>query len=246
MRGAVVKAEAAALRAMLPPGFVLAGAAELTFVFTYMTNIAWLGGRGYNTLSVTMDTLYSGPGGPARGPLMLVLWENMCDPIITGREQLGIAKIPCELPEPTVSGTSIRCDAAWCGFKFLELTIDDIVDGAPPAPLDPEPGERGGVAHLRYLPRIGLTGGAAVAEAVLTPNSETGTDIIRTQIGRGSISISQTRWEDMPTQVHIIEALREAITGEVVSTFLIDAVGAGDLGGQILLGPVAVDGVGRD
>ena len=32
------------------------------------------------------------------GDLLLILWGNRADPIITGREDLGYAKLYCELP----------------------------------------------------------------------------------------------------------------------------------------------------
>ena len=31
---------------------------------------------------------------------LVVLWENLTDPILTGREELGFSKIYCEIPEP--------------------------------------------------------------------------------------------------------------------------------------------------
>ena len=67
-----------------------------------MTEIEWLAGRGYNTLGVTFPVVFQGKRDRAIGPFLLVLWENLADPILTGREQLGYSKIYCELRDPLV------------------------------------------------------------------------------------------------------------------------------------------------
>lgn len=236
MRGAIVTARGDLVEAMLPPGFALTGPPRLNITFTYMDNLRWLAGRGYNTLSVMVDTLYSGAGGPARGPLMLVLWENMGDPILTGREQLGINKIPCELPHP--DGESGRCVARWEGFEFLSLELDGLAPGAPAMPAPPQPGEAPGTLHVRYVPHVAGSAVPAIAEAVLTPAGDTGTDIRSAETGTGRIAIASPGWKEMPTQFHIVRALAAAITGEVVEAYRITAIGAGDLDGQHVLGPL--------
>ena len=84
-------------------------------VFTEnMKEIEWLAGRGYNTMGVTFPVHYEGKKDRAAGPLLTVLWENLTDPILTGREQLGFSKIYCELPEPLV-----RADIEFCDYFTL-------------------------------------------------------------------------------------------------------------------------------
>ncbi len=232
MRGATVSADPAALAALLPPGFQLDGEPCLTFMFCYMTQIEWLAGRGYNTLGVTVPVRYSGPGGPARGPLMLVLWENLCDPIITGREQLGIAKLYCALPSPDTDGAFV---ASWEGHEFLRLTHRVHEDVPPPSVAGD------GTFHVRFLPGLSREAAPVISDVVLTPQAEAAVTIERYSQGTGSLAIYPTAWEQMPTQFHVVEGLRKAVTGHVISTFAIDARGAGDLSGQRRLGPIDLD-----
>jgi len=78
-----------------------------------MKEIEWLAGRGYNILGVTFPAVFKGKEDTARGPFLTVLWENLADPIITGREELGFSKIYCELPEPRISRGEAHAVAGW-------------------------------------------------------------------------------------------------------------------------------------
>ena len=90
------------LAALLPPRFELAGEPVVTIQASYMTEIEWLAGRGYNVLGVSFPATYCGEQDHVTGSFLTILWENLTDPIITGREELGFAKVYCELPSPRV------------------------------------------------------------------------------------------------------------------------------------------------
>ena len=64
-----------------------------------------------------------------------MLWENLCDPILTGREQLGFSKIYCELPEPVALRGDTHCIASWLGFKFMDMKLTNMEQ----VTLDPDP-----------------------------------------------------------------------------------------------------------
>ena len=51
---------AAQLRKLLPPGFNLYGDPIVTIFASYMKEIQWLAGRGYNVLGVTLNAEFSG------------------------------------------------------------------------------------------------------------------------------------------------------------------------------------------
>ena len=91
-----------------------------------MTEIEWLAGRGYNTLGVSFPAIFNGERDRAKGGFLTVLWENLCDPILTGREQLGFSKIYCELPEPTVLRGETHFIASWLGLKFLDMKLTNM------------------------------------------------------------------------------------------------------------------------
>ena len=158
------------LERMLPPGFQLEGEPVVTISLNYMTEIEWLAGRGYNTLGVSFPVRYQGARDDVSGQLLTVLWENLTDPIITGREELGFSKIYCELPPPIHLRGEYHITASWLGYKFLDLTIKDLRQ------LSKEEIDRAarqatgeGTMHYKYMPRTGEWGKADIAYAVLTP-----------------------------------------------------------------------------
>ena len=85
---------------MLPDRFELRGDPIVTVELNYVTEIGWLAGRGYNLCDVKFEVTYHAKSGPVNGTLVLVRWENLCDPILSGREELGHNKLYCEIPEP--------------------------------------------------------------------------------------------------------------------------------------------------
>ena len=111
------------LEEFLPEGFELGSTPVVTVGASYMTEIEWLAGRGYNTLGVSFPAVFNGEKDHAVGNLLTVLWENLTDPILTGREELGFSKIYCELPEPRTINGQTHCIASWMGFKFLDMKL---------------------------------------------------------------------------------------------------------------------------
>src|SRR5690606_10244591 len=89
--------DAAAISAYLPECFELDGEPIVTIEHTHLKDVDWLAGRSYSVLSVKVPARFHGKRDKARGPFVLVLWEDMADPILTGREELGFPKLYCEL-----------------------------------------------------------------------------------------------------------------------------------------------------
>ena len=62
--------------------------------------------------------------GVVEGNLLLVMWENHADPIITGREQLGYSKIFASIDDIHTYGGVSKTELTSWGFRFLELEFD--------------------------------------------------------------------------------------------------------------------------
>ena len=52
-----------------------------------------------------------------------MVWENLADPIITGRCEIGHPKLYAEIAEPRRYNGAQICAAGWMGFRFLELEV---------------------------------------------------------------------------------------------------------------------------
>ena len=225
---------------LLPDGFRVGEEPVITVAASYMKEIEWLAGRGYNILGVSWPAVFEGERDRASGSFLAVLWENMCDPIVTGREELGYAKMWAEIPEPTVCDGRTHCTAGWEGYRFLDMEVKNLKpsSGEPPeAPADAtlEDETLRGVLHYKYIPRTGDWGDADVAYAVLTPAGVPNQVVTERWEGEGSVAFHSATWEDMPTQCHIVNAFHELEIKEFRRGEVTRSVGSKDLSDQRIL-----------
>jgi len=228
--------DSAQLETFLPPGFALDGEPVVTVSATYMTAIEWLAGRGYNTLGVSFPARFEGDEDRISGSFLTVLWENLTDPILTGREEIGFSKIYCELPTPTSLRGQHHIIASWLGFKFLDLYVDDLREQSREEIDELTNSQSGaGILHYKYVPRTGDWGRADAAYAVLTPAETPNRRVLERKVGAGSLQFHQARWEDMPTQYNIVNAFAGLEIREYRGASLTKTVGGKDLSDQRIL-----------
>ena len=220
----------ARLDAILPPGFSLHGEPVATISANYMTQIEWLAGRGYATLGLTFPARYTGEVDDVAGNFLTVLWENLTDPIITGREELGFAKIYCELPDPTVARGEHHATASWLGFRFLDIFLRDLQPAQPQPAANPMP-----TLHYKYMPRTGEWGTADSEYACMTPADTPNRRVLEQHVGAGSFAFHRARWEDMPTQYNIVNGLADLPMLEMRGASMTKTVGGKDLSDQRIL-----------
>ncbi len=225
--------DAEQLERMLPPGFQLEGEPVVTVSANYMTEIEWLAGRGYATLGLSFPARYAGQRDDVRGQFLTVLWENLTDPIITGREELGFSKIYCELPPPKSLRGQHHISASWLGFTFLDMHMRDLQPQSPAASQDTGAGD--GILHYKYMPRTGEWGKADIAYATLTPAAAPNRRVIEQYIGEGELAFHPARWHDMPTQYNIVNAFAALEIREYRGASLIKTIGGKDLSDQRIL-----------
>ena len=228
------------LEELLPEGFEVGAEPIVTVSASYITEIEWLAGRGYNTLGVSFPAVFNGRQDRATGSFLAVLWENLTDPILTGREELGFSKIYCELPEPTVLRGQTHWIATWLGFKFLDMEVRDMTPVPPeefPASTSAQAndGTLTGVLHYKYIPKTGEWGRPDAAYAVLTP-ADTPNRVVREMWrGEGTVLFHKARWEDLPTQHTIVNAFHELEIKEYRGATIVKTVGGKDLSDQRIL-----------
>jgi len=196
--------EAALLERHLPEGFTLIGEPVVSVEFHYMTDIDWLAGRGYTMIWVSWPAAYTGQRDHASGRFLAVIWENLADPIIAGRCEIGHPKLYAEIAEPRVCEGAQVCDAGWMGFRFLEMSVSNLRDEPPPAKSLYD-----GTMMLKYVPRTGTWGESELRQVTLAPPADPDMTIERQQTGFGAVRFHKATWSDLPTMYHVVNALAE-------------------------------------
>lgn len=229
---ATFQADKTQLEKLMPPRFSVREPATVTLDFSFITNIEWLAGRGYNTFGVTVPATYHGEEETVHGDLLLVIWENKADPIITGREDLGYSKIYCEIPEPQIIGNQVICRASWDGFEFARLTLSNFHDVAAEELLaaQQEAAPSAGTLNYKYIPKTGCPGQADAEYAILTPSEWPNMKFDQVHEAETAVGVfCPATWEQLPTLVHIVNALAELTLGECTQAVMTKTHGGKDL-----------------
>jgi len=220
--------EAVPLAALLPAGVTVVGEPRLEIVVTLLSDIGWLAGRGYNIVMVRIPARWQGEEEIA-GHFVPVLWENMADPILTGREELGWPKIFADIAAPDDTGARMRGSASWDGFRFFEFAAENL-ESAPVPTAAAAP-----MIFRKYIPRTGEWGKAEVDQMTIVEPSPPAPEIRSCQLGPGRFSFSRARWEDMPTQYPIVNALAALPLHDFGPAVRLETTGGTDVGGQRIL-----------
>lgn len=223
------------LEELLPEGFEVGAEPVVTVEGKYLKNIKWLAGRGYNILGVSFPAVFKGKTDKAMGSFLAVLWENMFDPIMCGREEIGWSKIWGELPEPRVCNEVAHCTASWMGFRFLDMRVKNLkqLNNEEIQELKKK-NKSDGILHYKYIPKTGEWGVADAAYTTLSSNSPLNTteEIWK---GEGTVTFHEATWEDLPTQFTIVNALRALEIKEYRGATMVVGTEGDDLRGQRIL-----------
>jgi hypothetical protein len=198
-----------------------------TFSITRLENLQWLGGRGYSHFGLYIDNVvYNGELDPCStaletkdklGSLLPVLFENMVDPIITGREELGFSKVFATLQETQTEG-SYTLNAGWEGTNFCQMKLTDLVAEEDLAPIDEAP-----IYHYKVIPSSRRKG-ELDTEYTTVSQLKLGENVKekRWKAGKAEILFCGLKDEELerafPTLANIIAGLREIEVCEVIAS----------------------------
>ena len=225
------------LEELLPEGFEVGAESVVTVSVSCMTELEWLAGRGYNTVGVSFPAIFKGKEDHVTGSFLAVLWENLADPIITGREDIGFSKVYCEIPVPGIYQGETHCIASWLGFKFMDLKIKNITQLVPEEVATLTSKRSGdGTLHYKYMPKTSDWGSADVSYAVLTPSASPTNRVVKeVWRGEGTVQFHKATWEDLPTLFTIVNMLHDLEIKEYRGAVVTKTVGGNDISAQRIL-----------
>ncbi|GAA2399289.1 acetoacetate decarboxylase family protein [Actinomadura vinacea] len=219
------------LESLLPEGFRLDGTPTVRVRFRYLTRIAWLAGRGYNILDLAVPVVYEGGADPVRGDLVLVLWESLADPIISGREELGYAKLYAEIPPARGAADAgyVAAHASWDGFTFAALSVEGIGDPKPAGSGDAE----APLLHVKYMPSTTGTGVPDAHYVTVTPADYPKRRVLDRRTGtRATVEFTAGDFDRLPTLYHITGQLAGLGLSETTACGVLTTLGGKNLSDQ--------------
>jgi 3-hydroxybutyryl-CoA dehydrogenase len=133
------------------------------------------------------------------------MWENLADPIITGRETQGIPKLFADIPDHRVQADQWSATASHFDHRIVDLTISQLrVPGAEEIAAVQQAREgKDNPMAWRYQPATGGFGDA-LSEYTTFPSENVFTGA---WFGEGKVDWNNLTWAQNPTQYHIVNAL---------------------------------------
>lgn len=251
------------LQNLFPPGqkgwrFKSPGTvAYASFSQTTLNKMEWLAGSGYHHIGLYIHGVeyVKADGQILSGTYMPVLFESLADPIISGREELGMPKLYSAI-DVHRRADSYRINTSWQGavwgnfvFKGLkEVAHDDDLSNSKSttnastagksssnSPTATANDDTGLLLH-RYIPKVGREhkGSAEAQYPVFSPYADEKPQPVTKRVWQAeevSVKLDAMDWDALPTLHHIVERLAEIPIYEVVAGKVVEGVGVPDVAG---------------
>jgi hypothetical protein len=199
--------------------------AYASYSVTTLDNMDWLGGKGYNYCGFYLHGVQykKTDGSVLNGDYLAVMWENLTDPILTGREEVGFPKLYSEIDiERTPSTWKMR--SSWQDATYLTLELGDLE-----ACQIPDQPSNDGVFLYKYIPATGKRGFADAEYPICAPPN-LGRNVKTFQSTPNcSIKVDPNDDRALPTLHHIVSRLAELPIYEIVGRSVAEGTGVDDV-----------------
>lgn len=202
------------LKDYLPRPFELDGLPVVTVAYSMNRDISWLAGGDYNIIAVSARATYPGEVDKVSGNYALVLWENLTDPILPGREQQGVPKVYGEIDNHRVFKGTWRTALSNNEKTMLELEAKDLTKMSPEG-FEAFKAKNSQVNLLgwKYIPNE-TRSAPILSYATLYPMSYRYREAWS---ATGTLQWHPRKWEELPTQAHIVNSLHSLPLKKVLS-----------------------------
>ena len=186
---------------------------------TQCEDVDWLAGWSYNLIGLDVSAVFDGERDrDVPGTFCVVMWENMTEPILGGRDHSGVPKVYASIPNLMRHGDTCRGSASHFGHPILESSVTGLSMLSNDQCRELEDARRqSNWMNLKYFPNV-HNDGADVCYACTYPSSGTCTEAWQ---GHGHIRFFPSSFERNPTQYVLINLLAELPILEVTQARLV-------------------------
>ncbi|CAI7650086.1 unnamed protein product [Penicillium manginii] len=212
--------------------------ARASFSQTTLNGMDWLGGGGYRHIGLYIHGVqYKKENGEVlKGTYMPILFESLADPIVSGREELGMPKLYTAI-DIHERNSSYRLQTSWQGAVWGHFELEDLEDqdlGADKGTIGGEDDD--GILVYRYMPKVGrdTKGEAAEEYPVFVPHAQE-SKVVPSKVTRvrrsksAKVNINELNWDALPTLHHVVSRLAEIPIDEVIEAKITEGFGVPDV-----------------
>lgn len=207
-----------------------------SFSQTTLGKMEWLGGSGYRHFGLYLHGVrYTKQDGTTvDGTYMPLLFESLTDPIVSGRDELGMPKVFCDV-DVRRRQDSYRVRTSWQGSMFGSFNLDNLERGDPKTEAGTIGGEADfGILTYKYSPAVGERGKADAAYAVVVPHAEE-SKVVPSKVESvwhsksPNFKFDTLTQQDLPTLHHIVSKLAQIPVYEYLSAKVVEGYGVPDV-----------------
>jgi hypothetical protein len=210
---------------------------------TSLDGMEWLGGKGYNFIMLLLHgiTYTTSSGKTIHGMHLPCIFEDLPDPVITGRDELGMPKLVCAVDK--IRGRSSQIvKTSWRGAEWGIFEWENLAE----VPIESKEGMMGGsnagegILAARYFPAVGRDKkGQADADYVIIDRFAEATPKPRIErifkAKNARITFDAGDEQRLPTLHYITSRLAEIPVYEVVDARIIEGTGVADLSHAVMV-----------
>ena len=236
------KTSRTALQTLFPPGrtgyrFKNPGTvAYASFSQTTLNKMEWLGGSGYSHLGLYIHGLeYEKPDGTViSGTYMPILFESLTDPIVSGREEMGMPKLYSAI-DIFRRSESYHIKASWQGATWGSFSLTGLNEVDPAKEAGTLSGEADAwIMVHRYIPSVGRSnkGRAEADYACFVPFAEDTPSPKAQWVWKATAAkfdIDGLDWDSLPTLHHVVSRFTELPVYDIMGGMLVEGVGVPDV-----------------
>lgn len=212
--------------------------ATASYSIEALENMAWLGGGGYALVAFYVHGVnYREDNGQVRkGVYCPIMFENLTDPILTGREELGVSKMFSDIDITRSSESSFVTKVSWRGAIWGEFELKNL-QKREAGSVQTEESESEGVLLHKYIPGTGTDKPDADYDVLLMSDLEK-LSVKSFQTASPAdvrFEINKLGWEQLPTLHSVISRLAELPVIEISEGSLAETQGVTDLSNMLRL-----------
>ena len=202
------------LKEYLPLPYELDGPPVVSVTYSMNRDISWLAGGDYNIIQVTVRARYPGENREVSGHYALVLWENLTTPILTGRELQGMPKIYGDIDNHRIFKGTWRTALSNHGKTMMEMEATDLKQmTAADFENYKSKHEKVNLMGWKYIPNENRSGPILSYATRFTISYR----FRKAWSATGTLRWHARKWEELPTQAHIVNALEGLPIRKIVS-----------------------------
>jgi 2-polyprenyl-6-methoxyphenol hydroxylase-like FAD-dependent oxidoreductase len=225
------------LRNLLPSAaysFILPDTvAEASVCVQSIKNLPWLSGKGYDLVAFYFHGLQyqQQDGSVVRGSFIPVLFENLTDPILTGREELGWPKLFSDIEIRQSSDAEYQVQLSWNGVQWASISMTGLQEQAleqTAAQTGPE-GQSCVLVH-KFMPTTTRQPRREMADADYTVAVSVFPPVIRQRLRAttAKLSVMARSEQELPTLHPIVKRLAELPVFDILEATLDEVQGMDD------------------